>query len=344
MAVTNNEDHFYESVYLLAKDAGFGDVIDIHVIKGGANNRVYRVENADKKGLLKKYFRHTSDPRNRLDAEFNFISFAWDRGVRGIPEPFACNRDAGIALYEWIEGRLLTSEEISEGYIRQALGFFKNLNQHKEDAHNLGVASEACFSLREHINLVEKRIDRLLRIEAELDIDLQALKFVETELFKLWKTLCISMEEKIKREGWGTDDILPLSDRRLSPSDFGFHNALLTKSGQLKFIDFEYAGWDDPAKMVCDFFCQPQVPVSRDYYDLFLDGVISYKNKLLAHRKRIDMLFPLYQIKWCCIMLNDFSKTDSERRQFANNNTDREQKKIRQLDKAQRAFKHIRLL
>ena len=25
------------------------------------------------------------------------------------------------------------------------------------------------------------------------------------------------------------------------------------------FIDFEYAGWDDPSKLICDFFCQPAV-------------------------------------------------------------------------------------
>jgi thiamine kinase-like enzyme len=43
-------------------------------------------------------------------------------------------------------------------------------------------------------------------------------------------------------------------DRRLSPSDFGFHNIIVISDWMLKFIHFEYAGWDDPAKMVCDFF------------------------------------------------------------------------------------------
>ena len=31
------------------------------------------------------------------------------------------------------------------------------------------------------------------------------------------------------------------------PGDFGFHNAIRTTKG-VKFIDFEFAGWDDPAK------------------------------------------------------------------------------------------------
>jgi thiamine kinase-like enzyme len=342
MDAINHGNHLYESAYLLVREAGIGDITDIHAIKGGANNRVYRVENADRKGLLKVYFRHPSDPRNRLDAEFSFISFAWNRGIRAIPKPLACDRDAGIALYEWIEGRLLTSEEISEGYIRQVIDFFVNLNQHKEQAHSLDAASEACFSLREHMNVVEKRIDRLLHIKAVSDIDLQASKFVETELFRLWRALRISMEKKIKREGWGIDDVLPLSDRCLSPSDFGFHNALLTKSGELRFIDFEYAGWDDPAKTVCDFFCQPQVPVPMDYYDLFMEAIISQLQNPKYHQRRAEILFPLYQIKWCCIMLNDFSKTDSERRRFANDEKDLEEQKVKQLKKAKEVLKCIR--
>ena len=47
----------------------------------------------------------------------------------------------------------------------------------------------------------------------------------------------------------------------LSPSDFGFHNALADETGQMIFLDFH----DMPAvtirpKLVSDFFCQPEIP------------------------------------------------------------------------------------
>ena len=42
----------------------------------------------------------------------------------------------------------------------------------------------------------------------------------------------------------------------MSPSDFGFHN-VIKKDDFLYFIDFEYAGLDDPVKLICDFYCQP---------------------------------------------------------------------------------------
>lgn len=342
MAFAPHENNLQELVHLLAREAGIGDIIAIHSIKGGANNRVYRIENRYKKGLLKVYFRHPLDSRDRLDAEFRFVSFAWESGIRSVPKPLGCIKDAGIALYEWIDGRLLTSEEISQEHIQQAIDFFIDLNQHKDRASNLGAASEACFSLREHINVIQSRIDRLLLIKHKSDIDFQASNFVEKELNEQWNALRISLEKTIKQEGADFDNVLPTSEKCLSPSDFGFHNALLTSNGKLRFFDFEYAGWDDPAKTTCDFFCQPQVPVSKEYYELFVDGIMSCINENQAYRKRVDMLFPLYQIKWCCIMLNDFSKTDSERRQFADDKTDREERKLRQLNKAKEYYtKHF---
>ena len=34
-------------------------------------------------------------------------------------------------------------------------------------------------------------------------------------------------------------------------------------------------------------------------------------------RQRQALLFPLYQVKWCCILLNEFVATAGERRRFA---------------------------
>jgi hypothetical protein len=85
----------------------------------------------------------------------------------------------------------------------------------------------------------------------------------------------------------------------------------------LKFIDFEYAGWDDPAKLVCDFFCQPKVPVDMKYFSSFTDSISSLSFDKEAFREKCKILLPVYKIKWCCIMLNDFLVVDNNRRSFA---------------------------
>ena len=48
-------------------------------------------------------------------------------------------------------------------------------------------------------------------------------------------------------------------------------NALLAASDKkLRFLDFEYAGWDDPAKLIGDFFCQPAIPAPHSEFERFV--------------------------------------------------------------------------
>ena len=85
----------------------------------------------------------------------------------------------------------------------------------------------------------------------------------------------------------------------------------------LYFIDFEYAGWDDPAKMICDFFCQPAVPAPQTWHRHFAHSVVAGfagREELL---QRVQILLPLYRIKWCCIVLNGLLPEGHARRLFA---------------------------
>ena len=52
------------------------------------------------------------------------------------------------------------------------------------------------------------------------------------------------------------DYILPEENRVISQSDVGFHNMLIGKN-KVYFLDFEYAGWDDPGKLFSDLLLQP---------------------------------------------------------------------------------------
>src|SRR5581483_2047702 len=117
---------------------------------------------------------------------------------------------------------------------------------------------------------------------------------------------------------------IPRAARCISPSDFGFHNALLKPDGKLCFIDFEYAGWDDPAKTVCDFFCQPSVPVDRKHLGRFVEGIIPGFQDPERLEQRIRALLPVYGIKWCCILLNEFLPVGKARRRFASEDCDPE--------------------
>jgi hypothetical protein len=89
--------------------------------------------------------------------------------------------------------------------------------------------------------------------------------------------------------------------------------------------------------MVCDFFCQPEMPVPLDYFPAFRDSVITKAAERENLRERIQLLMPVYRMKWCCIMLNDFHPEGNRRREFSNR-TSRLERMAKQLRKARHYY------
>jgi hypothetical protein len=326
-----SSDEIGRRARLLAQKAGFGEKIHLIPLQGGRNNRVYKMEAAGTAYLLKSYFRHDQDPRDRLGAEFSFISFAWQNGIRAIPRPIAHDGNT-LGLYEFINGRKLNRGEVSENLVKQALDIFLKWNRHKnlQEAKALPTASEGCFCLREHISCVDRRLKSLRAMETTTGLERRALGFVQNELTAAWAKV---QEELGNMPDVDLDERLSEEDCCLSPSDFGFHNAICEEGDRVRFIDFEYAGWDDPAKMVCDFFCQIAVPVPIKYFSGFKNAVVDAFHNSTSLNRRIQIALPIYQIKWCCIILNEFLPVGIERRDFAQRQTPQTAKEI-QLEKA----------
>ncbi len=301
---------------LLSEVPGAASPEHVARLPGGRNNRVYRVSAGNDRFLLKIYFRHEGDPRDRLGAEFGFLTFAWNAGIRNIPRPAVAWDELGAALYGFVDGRRLNADEVGEGEVRDALGFLRQLNDHRDtpEARTLPHASEACFSKDDHISSIDRRVERLREMPVHDDVSRDARNFAVSELAPLWAEIRSNMTT-----AWGKADAerrLPGSLRCISPSDFGFHNALLVNGVSLVYIDFEYAGIDDPAKTVCDFFCQPEVPVPEEFLPIFTDGIAAMTGEH-AIACRVTALLPAYRVKWACIALNDFMTIDADRRRFS---------------------------
>lgn len=310
---------------------GFAGDCAIEPVAGGGNNRVYRVQTAGRTGLLKAYFQNPTDPRDRFGAERAFYEFLWSNGVRWTPEPLGWDGEQRLGLLTFVPGRKLRAEEITVDSVAQALAFIAELNSARttEKAHQLPMASEACFSLAEHLACVERRVLRVGRIGSTNPLNREAAAFVADELKPAWQKIRAAVGGQVE-----TDAPLPALQRCLSPSDFGFHNALRADDGRLRFFDFEYAGWDDPAKLACDFFCQPQVPVAFGHRDSFLNRLAQTLELDSAFSDRVRQLQPAYQVKWCCIMLNEFVGGGQARRAFAVGKESVETRKVAQLQKA----------
>lgn len=314
-----------------AASAGFSGASEIVAIPGGANNQVFRVSHPRGRLLLKSYFQEGADSLERLNVEFNFSSFAWENGLRQAARPLARDEKSLLALYEFIEGRPCRKEDVSAAAVEQAARFVSALNGHKAlpAARALSAARDACFSLADHFNLAAKRVESLRAAEGD------AAQFVNSELTGFW--------EKLRKSQPPGAQPIAESQRCLSPSDFGFHNALLCEGGMFRFFDFEYAGWDDPAKMIADFFSQVAVPVPEKHFDLFCEEATRGMNPqdLQAVKDRARRVLSVHRVKWVCLLLNDFLPAVSERRRFALGVSAFEARKAGQLEKARRALAEL---
>lgn len=338
-----NMERLRESISRLLVKSGLESVFSMYPLRGGTNNKIFRIRVKNADYLLKVYFQHADDKRDRLKTEFSFSCFTWDNGLRCLPRPLGCDHVNHLGLYEFVEGRQMLSCEVREDMLQQALEFYIELNKHKSlnSAKSLPNASEACFSVASHLWCVEHRLQKLKDIENGSEIDHEARQFVQNEVTEVWHEVVDSVRNRACQFGIDLNTEIAQSDRCLSPSDFGFHNAIVASDGRLYFVDFEYAGWDDPAKMVCDFFCQVAIPVPMDYYDVFAGAVIRDLSDPEMQSQRIAFLLPVYRIKWCCIILNEFLPVDCQRRSFAGLGVNQKEQKFKQLDKARKVLQGL---
>jgi hypothetical protein len=283
-------------------------------IRAGRNSEVSRLSNREGQWILKRYYQHSSDGRNRLDTEFKFLKFLRDVGVPGVALPLGMDKKLNCALYSFLPGK--RPNQITSAHITQAADFVGKINLHRDSAAaiTLPMASDSCSSWQDHLELTEARISRLMSTMAVTQVEVEAHAFVRESLLPVWKQLKKNLLHEM--EPHQLTARLPHASRIISPSDFGFHNTL-EDHGRLSFVDFEYAGLDDPAKLICDFSCQPEVAASESQCLQFSEELLVNLPQSDVIRHRVDNLLPVHRLKWCCILLNEFRVEDRMRRLHA---------------------------
>lgn len=309
--------------------------VSINPFKRIGNNRTYTIESDNYRYFAKQFFQNEGDKRDRFNAELAFGRYAEKAAPGFTPHIVIVDADNHIIIYEFINGSALQKDQIGEKEVKQAASFFCALN--KKTSHEftdtLLPASEACFSIGNHLTLINNRIEQIGLIKPLSDEDRDALVLVE-KIKKAWNRLVEEIYSACKSEGLDLNDELIPECRVISTSDFGFHNALINKEGELTFLDFEYAGWDDPAKMLGDFFGQIQIPVPETFFDYFIE--LTFSNLPLSEYliKRAKILYPAFRMKWACIAMNVFLPVHLDRRKFSNPDLDVGELKRTQLTKA----------
>ncbi len=306
-----------------------GTLQSVEPLAGGRNNRVYRVTSDQTTAILKHYYRSATGGHDRWASEVAWCTFCDRFHVGWTPVLWAADRSTNCALFEELPGRRVTADDVDAVAVGMAVGFVISLNRPGmlSDATGLPVASEACFTWRDHEECIQRRIDRFTAFIPQDDLDAAMQHWITTELIPVWEQARRHLRDSLTESELQYP--LPQNLRCLSPSDFGFHNAWRLPSGDLRFLDFEYAGWDDPAKLVCDFYWQVDLPAPRETWPRMIAALTDNPDWLT---QRVRRLFPAMGIKWCGIVLNEFLRTERDRRDFAGESID--DPRQRQWDKA----------
>jgi hypothetical protein len=255
---------------------------------------------------LKAYAGPTMDGRERLRVEFGALEFLKKNGVKYVPAPVHADFGKRLGLYEYIEGEPSLDNFKKFDGLGQALNFVTALKGMRGacGASNLPTAAEACFSVAGLVANVSARFQRLgAAMNGKHDM---LAKFLSGKAIPSVAELAKRAEEIMARGGLPANGELPSKLRTLSPSDFGFHNAITRPGGEIVFLDFEYFGWDDPAKMISDFILHPAMSLDKETKLRFVTETCRIFGDDDGLATRLSATLPLFGMKWAAIMLNEF--------------------------------------
>lgn len=320
------------SLYDIASDLLNKPVDKIAHFRSGGNSTIYQIQSGNNDYALKCYSLNDGHDRLRRETEgFRFLHF---HNVACVPTTISADYDQFCALYEWIDGSHINEPDSTD--IDAILSFCSRLFKlgRHESALRLKQASASCFSGKDVVDQMRHRLDQLQQIEA---LHPQLECFLQLDFFPM----LISLEDNARRQyaagNIQFDDQIDPSIRVLSPSDFGFHNALCRSNGSFVFLDFEYFGWDDPVKLTADVLLHPAMELDDILKQQFLDGIkdLHADQNKEQFSERFSALYPLYGLIWCLIILNPYLPA------YGNQQAHNQKSNIDALDKAKKLLKRI---
>jgi hypothetical protein len=309
-------------------------------LKGGMNSRVFSCVVGDKRFVIKGYQPLEAGQRDRFAAEKQFLLYANAVATGYVPQVLHIDDHRRCIVMEYLEGDAYVEGSSPPSQdIDAAVRFFSLLNEDpvRAAAQITMDAAEGFLKISAHLENVRERLRQMSVEHLPLNAQPKAKKAI-----RLLQERFGQVEEGMKNalSAGQVEDDLPADKRCISPSDFGFHNAIRTHKG-VKFFDFEFGGWDDPAKAVVDFMLQPKVPIRQHHFAL-LNEIDNEEQK--ATLRRAETLKPILQLKWLCIIAGFLRKPRFMRLLTTLPNNQLEQLFLYKLDQMIRATKEEAVL
>lgn len=311
------QEHFCLSNWL--EKAFHSSLSSIMLLPSSGNNRIYKVKmNNGENYSVKQYLCLKEDLRPRLQAEFNHLKALRKLGFQNIPQPVL--RERNWAVYSFIQGASVNA--IGTAEIDKILSFITRLSDVSSELRGFSIlpGSDSRSCLGDYIDQIEKRSNRLILRAKTFGLEKEINNFFEQKLWPHKEFIFSKFYDSIEHLGWDLRSPFREEQQMFSPSDFGFHNILKGDNGQedLYFIDFEYSGWDDPAKLMADFFHHVGQDVAWEHKWRLLEKFAAHRTQDPGFLRRWEAVIDLIGLEWVLIVLNIIDPNEMERKQFAN--------------------------
>ena len=167
---------------------------------------------------------------------------------------------------------------------------------------------------------IENRHDRIIQGAKNSKWEKTINNFMKQRFLPSKEFIFNKFYDSIESLGWDVYRPFKETEKMFCPSDFGFHNILADTHNQerLFFLDFEYSGWDDPAKLLADFFHHVGQSVSWEYKWSLLEQFASHRKQDPNFIKRWETVIDLIGLEWVLIVLNVVDPNEMQRKLFAN--------------------------
>lgn len=283
-------------------DQNYKKIISFRVAYKGINSMIIKILHPENElSALKIYPQFKDDKRNRLKNENILLKFFEFNEINNCPKLKYSDSENNFSLLSWIEGGKI--KNINEINLEKISDFFNSINNPKlKRLKNIPYASEANFSLKGTQELILQITNKKKFEITDLPFNIDFRNWFVNDFVNEIVNTSRELEENYLYYDQNYKD-----QKIISQSDVGFHN-ILVKNKKLFFIDFEYAGWDNPMKFISDWILQPDSfflqKKSLEYFQPLVKGLI----KDINWKKNIKPYLLLYRLRWCLIISNKIFK------------------------------------
>ncbi len=249
---------------------------------------------------------------NRYRSEQDSLTRLTGLGEARTPRALGGSDKLAIGFTTWLDGKSISNPDPKD--LQQVLDFASRLHRWR---------NEDCFRefhFASAAGLSGGNLERQIRIRRDLlrrdeQLHPKLLRFLENDFSKV-------LDEVLFWARNAFDFDLPLSpdEMTLSPSDFGFHNCIKDRKGDIYFLDFEYFGFDDPAKLVGDFLLHPGMNLLDDMQKQWVKRCREIYG--FEGINRLGHIWGLLGLIWCLILLNEFRSDHRARRDTSGRSLD----------------------